>query len=746
MADRFLDNFFGYGMQPPVRHPLMARPKSTVGSTLRDLATATRTGLAFAPGGGVGELADTQRAYQEAKEQVGGGNYRQAIVPGIYATLGGLDAVADLAMLSGAVVPPLLWAGGAAKLFAKTAKGAMRTNTNADFTTAAEPVPVAEPVPATDLDPSGFYSPTRRAIENLPQETGGGAQFAAMLRKAGAKQKEMDDTGISKLLEQETVTKNELIDAWQSGGVRLEETWKYEGGRKRDPDEFGWMMQEALEQGDMAEVQRLDAEWEQGHNPARWGQHVIEGGSNYKELLLRTPDPLMPNRMATEAERSRGYAIDEYGNTEPVENNMVKQNFGDSFRGGHDPESNVLIRVRMDDRHDLTGDGSDSLFIQELQSDWHLEGRQRGYRTGPRFSGELSAKEVDLGPGSPPRQIWEIRDENDTFITNVTSLEAKSADDALDVARYRISTGDLAVDQRVPDAPLKGVWADTAMRRIIHEAAKKPYGSISWTSGRMQQDRYDLSEHIDNIEVRRVRQSEASRVETARRTIKVDHPANLFPAALQEEGRQILIQGPNGRYELTVDRDGTVVGSKNFRGMVDFYGSSRHLREFVGDELSQKIMAPPIKKKGEGLTETEKDRLRFLIEKTVEFTKSEKQEYDELFAIGKRYYEQPLVVLEDVDFRMGGKWAENLYDKQMVNAANKWAKKHGGKVRKIDVGPVGHGRSRNKFEGSVWVLEITPKMRTASLLEGMPLYGAAGAGILSAAATRGVGETEREAY
>ena len=104
------------------------------------------------------------------------------------------------------------------------------------------------------------------------------------------------------------------------------------------------------------------------------------------------------------------------------------------------------------------------------------------------------------------------------------------------------------------------------------------------------------------------------------------------------------------------------------------------------------------------------------------------------------------MILEDVDFRRGGKWAENLYDKQMVNAANKWAKKHGGKVRKIDVGPVGHGRSRNKFEGSVWVLEITPKMRTASLLEGMPLYGAAGAGILSAAATRGVGETEREAY
>jgi len=670
MADRFADNFFGsylmggrpeFGMSPfaPI-HPAQS-PAEDIGTK----AALLRGVLPFAPGGGIMELPETQRQYQTAKQQIGEGNYGQAIVPGLYAGLGGLDATADAAMAAAGIWPPVLAGALGAKFLAKSGKAVLK---------------------AADLDPSGFYSSTRRAIEGL-QDTGTGNQFAGQLGGV-AKVKEMEDSGVAALLASRgdnRVTKNELLEQHDRGRPQFEEKWKRTPGPQRDPEEFGWRIQEAEEQGDWAEVERLNREWEvaAGYGPAnapRWGEQVIPGGENYQELLLTLPSPKLPKRMATQAERNRGYAFDDPDHVNRVDaDGMVSDTSRTEFRGGHDPEPDVLIRVRTTDRIDA--DGKRTLFVEEFQSDWHQAGRDRGYRTGPQFSGELSAKEMPDGIG------WEIRDENNVFVTNVLigskddgGRVVAHADDALAAARRRIddpSIGEIATDYRVPDAPLKGVWPETAMRRMIRHASENNYDSISWTTGRMQQDRYNLSRHYEGVEI---------------------IPSN--DAAELGYG--------NAEYEIMVK----IKGDNAFRTL-DTGVKENDLPQHIGKELTDKAL------------------------KSIDYQLRNID--DEIREFG------PVAHFEGLDLTVGGKWAEHLYDEQLVNAANKWAKKRGGKVRKgtIDAGLDPAEDATRSME--TWTLDITPEMKTAALLEGMPMYGL-GAGILGAAAARGIGETEREAY
>ncbi len=56
----------------------------------------------------------------------------------------------------------------------------------------------------------------------------------------------------------------------------------------------------------------------------------------------------------------------------------VKSEFENLYVGPHWSEPNVLAHVRFDDRVDA--DGKRVLFIEEIQSDWHQAGREKGYK------------------------------------------------------------------------------------------------------------------------------------------------------------------------------------------------------------------------------------------------------------------------------------------------------------------------------------------------------------------------------
>jgi Spy/CpxP family protein refolding chaperone len=118
------------------------------------------------------------------------------------------------------------------------------------------------------------------------------------------------------------------------------------------------------------------------------------------------------------------------------------------------------------------------LHLEELQSDWHQEGRKHGYKGDvPDLTPEQKARIEELGE-KIRRGVG----------TSAEIDESKALRDQLS-KKYKA----------VPDAPFKKNWEEMALKRLIHHAAEKGYHGIVVTPGEEQADRYSLAKHVEGI-------------------------------------------------------------------------------------------------------------------------------------------------------------------------------------------------------------------------------------------------------
>lgn len=61
------------------------------------------------------------------------------------------------------------------------------------------------------------------------------------------------------------------------------------------------------------------------------------------------------------------------------------------------------------------------------------------------------------------------------------------------VKKYKLS------DKNVPDMPMSKTWHEMAFRRVAQMAAQQGYDRVAWTTGEVQNDRYDLSKQITQV-------------------------------------------------------------------------------------------------------------------------------------------------------------------------------------------------------------------------------------------------------
>jgi hypothetical protein len=217
----------------------------------------------------------------------------------------------------------------------------------------------------------------------------------------------------------------------------------------------------------------------------RWTE---PGGKNYREFMLKLPRKKMQkpsdaiiakigDGTATPAERAEFEAA---------------RSEASSFRvSGHlGGEENILAHVRFKDR--VGAQGKKTLAIEEIQSDWHQKGRERGYKTGKK------AEAINFGEWMRRRGVedvereiqlnWAAREESPLWREwdkeNRAALEAMSEE-----------------AQGVPDAPFKQTeaWAGLALKRMIRWAAEHGYDQITWFPGKVQNKRYNLSTHVEAI-------------------------------------------------------------------------------------------------------------------------------------------------------------------------------------------------------------------------------------------------------
>ena len=209
-----------------------------------------------------------------------------------------------------------------------------------------------------------------------------------------------------------------------------------------------------------------------GIQPPKFSEWQLPGGKNYQETLITMPPKhkstkywdVRPSNVEGEwaiyenvpyagySERMHSFQsrADAEQSVKYMEGALargdIKAPEPPAFTGGHYDEPNVLAHARHNERTLTNGDKT--LFIEEIQSDWHQKGRKEGYQP----------------PGSITREGGRMLG--------------------------------------VPDAPFKKNWHDLTFRRMAHEAAKRDMDTISWTPGQVQADRYDLSKHLTSVEVR----------------------------------------------------------------------------------------------------------------------------------------------------------------------------------------------------------------------------------------------------
>jgi hypothetical protein len=405
------------------------------------------------------------------------------------------------------------------------------------------PVGMSTQAVGQGMDELGFYSAAKQAVDAIQQPKGTGAQFLAQISKTpGVKPDEIKWTGLDEFLQsKKSVTKAEVQEYLDKNRVQIKEItlesknpYPY-----RNANDWENAIRREERFGNFDEAERINAAWEDFElgsvDSTKFSKYTLPGGENYREVLLTLPQKSSarealggaPKELsASEAAKTIGMYEDDFTegatvlyypsgayieklpngayyaliersektskNLEDVEKfiassglfNELPQNASKDYFGSHFDQPNILAHIRVNDR---VIDGKKTLFVEEVQSDWHQAGRKKGYKN-PNTEKQILDLEKQMS------DMAEIRDP----VTNQIVDEEKFS------ALWRKKDELLEQNKGVPDAPFKTTWSDLSMKRVIQMASEGGYDRIAFTTGKTQADRYDLSKQINELSYKKM--------------------------------------------------------------------------------------------------------------------------------------------------------------------------------------------------------------------------------------------------
>lgn len=461
-----------------VRSPMKAMETGDVSELLGALPGLAGATLGGVVGGPVGLLAGSLLG--GGLQGIGNLSGREQFkAPSVQDITGTEDFLPNLAV--GMATDPLTYAGlgSSWSAGAKALRGAAPA-VEAAAKAIPEAIPVAKiapQIPVAKKVVPAFYSRLEEGIAKLPDSIKS-ESVINQLKKMGVTNEEIEATNLAKALEgKPRVSKQDLMNHFGENKVQVEEVMK----RSSDPNKvFEDPVDELFRQDTLPREET-----------AKFNQYQTPGGSNYRELLLTTPqtsslpegftlkkvdNPHGPGGKSFQIVKSDGSPVPgQLGErTFPTEKQAIDVvgARSEAFQGSHWEEPNVLAHVRFNDR--VGPNGEKILHIEEIQSDWHQQGRKEGYGiTQPRTENgrsyeELFARHEELMNSPNPDQA-ELR-----RITNEL--------DRLHEANMQAGVG---VDEPfgVPHGPFKDTWHELSMKRMIRYAAEHNYDEITLNSG-----------------------------------------------------------------------------------------------------------------------------------------------------------------------------------------------------------------------------------------------------------------------
>ncbi|MGZ8317515.1 MAG: PLxRFG domain-containing protein [Telluria sp.] len=278
-----------------------------------------------------------------------------------------------------------------------------------------------------------------------------------------------------------------------------------------------------------------------------YGKYTLDGGREYKELLLTLPN--LPVKAATTAPEgatvsgkvrfanqaqaaaflesiseegldvgAAGNGVVEYNLSLPdydifidqarssgatVTAEQARYTDGLLFQSKHWAEQNVLAHIRFNEREGANGERV--LFVEELQSDWQQQGRRLGFKD--QFPNEVLDAALKYGMSEQQARA----DINDIMAQPFTTEQEDRSGQWQRLLAATEGTG-IDLNEVFHDRPVLGVtrapfvtstsgWLQLAIKRLITYAAHNGFDRVAFINGDQSAERYQLGKHVDRVAI-----------------------------------------------------------------------------------------------------------------------------------------------------------------------------------------------------------------------------------------------------
>ena len=385
---------------------------------------------------------------------------------------------------------------------------------------------------------SGLYSPINRLMEQVTRPKGTGAEYMTELaKKPGYKPAEAEDRDLQMLMALPQMQRAEFMEKL-----------------KAQANKFPLKMREL------------------GEGQTHHETYTLPGGENYREILLHTPDtkreelkkklgdigdlmasPGLPSDQYLKLHKTRAALADQY--THGTEGSFG----GNPAHFGGTP--NILASVRVKDR--TSPEGKKILHIEEIQSDWHQQGREHGYHPKDLYAQIRAAK-------AEKKMMDRYLREADEDSGDMAYGEYGRMVDDHQAAIQKLDRLEQLKEEGVPHGPHAKDWHELALKAMIQHAAENGYDQIAVTPGAEQAKRFGLSKQVGSVSYHPETQHfQAFKPNRETITSEKDATPERVKALIGKDAAEKLMQAPKQMGHHYLEGNDLDMGGEGMKGFYD---------------------------------------------------------------------------------------------------------------------------------------------------------------------------------